>query len=77
MEVFRGMLFYIILMIFLKSIVRKVLTKGLNSYITKWDTPKQIAVLDDGKRKGYKSYVPDILVDYDPLTNSAKAVLDC
>lgn len=38
--------------------------------------PKQIAVLDDGKRKGYKSYVPDILVDYDPLTNSAKAVLD-
>ena len=56
--------------------VRKVLTKGLNSYITKWDTPKQIAVLDDGKRKGYKSYVPDILVDYDPLTNSAKAVLD-
>ena len=56
--------------------VRKVLTKGLNSYITNWDTPKQIAVLDDGKRKGYKSYVPDILVDYDPLTNSAKAVLD-
>ena len=56
--------------------VRKVLTKGLNSYITKWDTPKQIAVLDDGKRKGYKSYVPDILVDYDPLKNSAKAVLD-
>lgn len=31
--------------------VRKVLTKGLNSYITKWDTPKQIAVLDDGKEK--------------------------
>ena len=60
----------------LEKYVRKVLTKGLNSYITKWDTPKQIAVLDDGKRKGYKSYVPDILVDYDPLTNSAKAVLD-
>lgn len=56
--------------------VRKVLAKGLNSYITKWDLPKRIAVLDDGKRKGYKSYVPDILVDYDMSTNSAKAVLD-
>lgn len=56
--------------------VRKVLTKGLNSYITKWDSPKQIAVLSDGSRRGYKSYVPDILVDYDSSNNTAKAVLD-
>lgn len=56
--------------------VRKVLAKGLSAYVTKWDTPQKIAVLDDGKRKGYKSYVPDILIDYNPATNTAKAVLD-
>lgn len=56
--------------------VRKVLAKGLKSYVTKWDAPQTIAVLDDGKRKGYKSYVPDILIDYNPADNTAKAVLD-
>ena len=48
----------------------------MNVYITKWDTPQKIAVLDDGVRKGIKSYVPDILVDYNPNSNTAKAVLD-
>lgn len=56
--------------------VRKVLAKGLDSYVTKWDSPKKIAVLDDGRRKGVKSYVPDILIDYDHSTNTAKVVLD-
>lgn len=56
--------------------VRKILAKGLTSYVTKWETPQKIAVLDDGKRKGTKSYVPDILIDYNPSTNTAKAVLD-
>lgn len=56
--------------------VRKVVAKGLDAYITKWDTPKPIAVLDDGIRKGSKSYIPDILVDYNSLNGSAKAVLD-
>ena len=56
--------------------VRKIVTRGLNAYITKWDTPQKIAVLDDGVRKGIKSYVPDILVDYNPNSNTAKAVLD-
>lgn len=56
--------------------VRKVLSKGLNSYVTKWDEPKKIAVLSDGERTGSKSYVPDILIDYNANTNTAKAVLD-
>lgn len=56
--------------------VRKVVTKGIDAYVTKWDTAQKIAVLDDGRRKGIKSYVPDILIDYNPATNTAKAVLD-
>lgn len=56
--------------------VRKVVAKGLDAYVTKWDSPKQIAVLDDGIRKGSKSYIPDILIDYNTLNGSAKAVLD-
>jgi 5-methylcytosine-specific restriction endonuclease McrBC regulatory subunit McrC len=56
--------------------VRKILLKGLDCYITKWDSPKQVAILSDGNRRGYKSYIPDILVDYNPLNNTAKAVLD-
>lgn len=56
--------------------VRKVLARGLKSFVTKWDTPREIAVLDDGTRKGNKSFVPDILIDYDPNKNLAKAVLD-
>ena len=56
--------------------VRKVVSKGINSYVSKWDKPKQIAVLDDGVRKGNKKFVPDILIDYNSLDGSAKAVLD-
>lgn len=56
--------------------IRKVLAKGLTSYVTKWDKPKVIAVLDDGTRHGTKSYVPDILIDYDASVNVAKAVID-
>lgn len=56
--------------------VRKVVSKGIDAYVSKWDAPKKIAELDDGIRKGEKSYIPDILIDYDPLTASAKAVLD-
>lgn len=56
--------------------VRKVLSKGLDSYVTKWSSPQKIATLDDGKRRGTKTYIPDILIDYDVTTNSAKAVLD-
>jgi 5-methylcytosine-specific restriction endonuclease McrBC regulatory subunit McrC len=56
--------------------VRKVVSRGISSYVTKWDKPKEIAVLSDGVRNGFKSYVPDILIDYDPLTGKANAVLD-
>lgn len=56
--------------------VRKVVAKGLDAYVSKWDMPKQIAVLDDGIRKGNKGYIPDILIDYNSLDGSAKAVLD-
>lgn len=56
--------------------VRKVVAKGLDAYVTKWDVPKQIAVLNDGIRTGSKSYIPDILIDYNSLDGSAKAVLD-
>lgn len=56
--------------------VRKVIAKGLDAYVSKWDAPKKIAALNDGIRTGTKSYVPDILIDYDELTGSAKAVLD-
>jgi 5-methylcytosine-specific restriction endonuclease McrBC regulatory subunit McrC len=56
--------------------VRKVVAKGLDAYVSKWDTPKQIAVLDDGIRKGSKRFIPDILIDYNSMDGSAKAVLD-
>lgn len=56
--------------------VRKVLSKGLDCYVTKWESPKTIAKMSDGKRFGQKSFVPDILIDYNPLNETAKAVLD-
>lgn len=56
--------------------VRKVVSKGIDAYVCKWDTPKKIAELDDGIRKGEKGYIPDILIDYNSLDGSAKAVLD-
>lgn len=56
--------------------VRKVVARGLDAYVSKWDSPKKIAVLDDGIRKGSKSYIPDILIDYHESSGSAKAVLD-
>lgn len=56
--------------------VRKVVAKGIDAYVSKWDLPKKIAALNDGIRTGTKSYIPDILIDYDALTGSAKAVLD-
>lgn len=56
--------------------VRKVVSKGIDSYVSKWDKPKEIAILDDGIRTGTKSYVPDILIDYDRQKGTAKAVLD-
>ena len=56
--------------------VRKVVAKGIDAYVSKWDMPKQIAALSDGVRTGSKSYIPDILIDYSALTGSAKAVLD-
>lgn len=56
--------------------VRKVLARGLGAYVTKWAEPRRIAVLEANQKRGYKSYVPDILIDYNPLHNNAKAVLD-
>lgn len=56
--------------------VRKVLAKGLDVHICKWDEPRKVASLSDGTREGSKSYIPDILVDYDPWSGTAKAVLD-
>ena len=56
--------------------VRKVISRGIDLYVTKWNDPKEIAILTDGTRKGSKSFVPDILIDYNPNNGKARAVLD-
>lgn len=56
--------------------VRKVVAKGISAYVSKWEEPKEIAVLTDGIRRGNKGFIPDILIDYNPNKGSAKAVLD-
>lgn len=56
--------------------IRKIIMRGINAYVSKWDKPKTVAALDNGINKGVKSYVPDILIDYNPQSESARVVLD-
>lgn len=60
-----------------ESYVRKVMDRNIDRKITKWDKPKTFAEIDTKSGTSVnKSYIPDILVDYDTKTNTAYIVMD-
>ncbi|MEB6299042.1 McrC family protein [Staphylococcus xylosus] len=56
--------------------VRKILTNNLEVQISKWDRPKKIGKYKVDDKEFIKSYIPDILVDYNYDSDSAYTVLD-
>lgn len=56
--------------------VRKILDTGLVERVSKWEIPKEYAILRYNNKVGNKSFSPDILIDYDHMTSSCKAILD-
>ena len=63
--------------ILFEKFVSKILKNGTGYTISKWKNPKDFASLTNrGRNYGTKSFVPDILVDYDSSCESCKAVFD-
>ncbi|MET3684450.1 5-methylcytosine-specific restriction endonuclease McrBC regulatory subunit McrC [Alkalibacillus flavidus] len=56
--------------------VRKLLDKGLNESVTKWNEPKVFTSIKGNDQYGIKSYTPDILIDYDEYKDISRAVID-
>lgn len=54
--------------------IRTVLIRNIPNSITKWDEPKLFAKIVYQKTLGYKSFIPDILVDY--KNGSCRAIFD-
>lgn len=59
-----------------ESYSRKILSDGLHSSVSKWDSPKQIGKFSIAHKEYNKSYAPDIMIDYHNDTNSSLAILD-
>lgn len=59
-----------------ESYIRKALQDNLNENVIKWDRPKPFSKLRGGALSGKKEYSPDILINFNPKTLSADAVLD-
>lgn len=55
---------------------RNVLKKNLNSSVLKWSLPHPAAKYKIKNQDFYKSYIPDILINYNENKNSAYAILD-
>ncbi|MCT6889047.1 MAG: McrC family protein [Lactobacillus sp.] len=55
---------------------RAVLKNNLNSSISKWNIPHHVAKFTIDNSDYYKSYVPDVLIDYNKNKNSTYALLD-
>lgn len=56
--------------------VRKLLNIGLKEDVVKWREPKIFASIKGNDGIGYKSYSPDILIDYHESYGVSRAVLD-
>ena len=54
--------------------VRTILERDLNCKVTKWSKPVEFAQLKYNSQIGFKSYAPDIIIDY--LDGVARAVFD-
>lgn len=61
--------------IFEKYIFR-ILKNNLKEKIEKWENPRQFATLNSLSKIGYKSFSPDIIINYNKGLNSAGSVLD-
>ena len=59
-----------------ENYVRKVLSLGLKTSVTKWAAPKNMGQFVHQGVPYIKSYIPDILLDYRTDSNVALAVLD-
>lgn len=55
---------------------RNVLSRHLKITVSKWDTPKNIGQFTVNNIPYYKSYIPDILLEYSSENQTAMAVLD-
>lgn len=56
--------------------VRKLLSVGLQVDVLKWNEPKPFAAIKGEDETGYKSFSPDILIDYNEKHGICRAVLD-
>lgn len=59
-----------------ESYVRKVLVNHLKLHVTKWNKPKPIGKFKIDTNEFFKSYSPDMIIDYHHNNNSAFAILD-
>jgi 5-methylcytosine-specific restriction endonuclease McrBC regulatory subunit McrC len=60
-----------------EKFVSKILSSGTDYRISKWNEPKHFATLaKKGSNYGVKSFVPDVLVDYDEAVETCRAVFD-
>ena len=59
-----------------ETYVRKLVARTTNMKIEKWKIPVKYASLSHSGKTGYKSYSPDILVEYNASIGGARVVLD-
>ena len=59
-----------------ESYIRKMVSESVDLKVQKWNTPRKYASLSYNGKIGYKSYTPDILINFDETNNSSKLVLD-
>lgn len=56
--------------------IRKIIKNNLIYSVDKWLEPKSYASISYDNYVGYKSYSPDIIIDYNNISNTCKAILD-
>lgn len=56
--------------------VRKIVSQVVSLPVEKWNIPKQFASISYGNNIGFKSYAPDILIDYNSEKENCKVILD-
>ncbi len=59
-----------------EAFARNIIKNNINEKVEKWEAPKEFASITHETNVGYKSFVPDILINYSPSTNTASAVVD-
>jgi 5-methylcytosine-specific restriction enzyme subunit McrC len=78
-EVGRTVEFYSFLVNYNKlfeDFIRKLLQETFGQIFSEWPKPRVYASFEDEYGKVEKSFLPDILYDYDPSSSSARIVLD-